>query len=66
MNHQADHPDPQERERGLSYYEAVPLDGRLDPSRGRPAREWLQQAGIWGQVGVRLAMENRLIMDLDD
>eukprot|EP00438_Fugacium_kawagutii_P025947 Skav207672 [mRNA] locus=scaffold1857:313240:327323:- [translate_table: standard] len=32
-----------ERERGLSYYEAVPLDGRLDPSRGRPAREWLQQ-----------------------
>ena len=32
----------EEREHGLSYYEAVPLDGRLDPSTGAPLDTWLQ------------------------
>lgn len=33
----------EEKERGLSYYEAAPLDGRLDRSKGIPASLWLQQ-----------------------
>ena len=33
----------EERDRGLSYYEAVPLDGRLNPWVGVPACVWLQQ-----------------------
>ena len=32
----------EERDHGLSYKEAVPLDGRLDPSTGLPLDAWLQ------------------------
>ena len=36
----------EECDRGLSYYEAVPLDGRLNKSVGVPAVVWLQQVSV--------------------
>ena len=32
----------EEKNIGLSYFEAVTLDGRFDPSRGVSAKTWLQ------------------------
>jgi len=36
----------EEKNIGLSYFEAVPLDGRFDPSRGVSAKTWLQNVSV--------------------
>ena len=42
----------EEKNIGLSYFEAVPLDGRFDPSRGVSAKTWLQNVTqVWMKFG---------------
>ena len=56
----------EEKNIGLSYFEAVPLDGRFDPSRGVSAKTWLQNVTqvmdeVWilgGKDVVRYTAEN--------